>query len=243
MPCSGRSPSGGDASRSLVRAPSGRARRSSSGARYSMPWAAHNSFHAEDDGEVRRSSSVRRRAAWAAMLTWSSWLAEVGVESVEHGMGEVLVLAHQRGGGDFGDHVAGVEAGLGRQERRQVEGQRWGRPSARCAAGRWRRSRRCASAIWSAAKATGSAWKLPPETMSPVPVSTSGLSVTPLASDLQRGGLPEAHQVYGGPGHLRLAADAIRDPARGWSPSRWLSRISDALHQRPPGGATSIWPR
>jgi hypothetical protein len=39
-----------------------------------------------------------------------------------------------------------------------------------------------ASAIWSAANATGSAWKFPPETISPVSTSTSGLSVTALAS-------------------------------------------------------------
>ena len=39
-----------------------------------------------------------------------------------------------------------------------------------------------ASAIVSAAKATGSAWKLPPEITSPVSTKTSGLSETPLAS-------------------------------------------------------------
>ena len=39
-----------------------------------------------------------------------------------------------------------------------------------------------ASAIWSAAKATGSAWKFPPETICPASVSTSGLSVAAFAS-------------------------------------------------------------
>ena len=39
-----------------------------------------------------------------------------------------------------------------------------------------------AMAIMSAAKATGSAWKLPPETTSPVSANTSGLSLTPFAS-------------------------------------------------------------
>ena len=39
-----------------------------------------------------------------------------------------------------------------------------------------------ANAIASAAKATGSAWTLPPETISPESASTSGLSVTALAS-------------------------------------------------------------
>ncbi len=39
-----------------------------------------------------------------------------------------------------------------------------------------------ASASVSAAKATGSAWKLPPEIISPVSGKISGLSVTALAS-------------------------------------------------------------
>ncbi len=39
-----------------------------------------------------------------------------------------------------------------------------------------------ASASMSAAKATGSAWKLPPEMTSPVSSTTSGLSVTAFAS-------------------------------------------------------------
>ena len=39
-----------------------------------------------------------------------------------------------------------------------------------------------ASAIMSAAKPTGSAWKLPPETISPASASTRGLSVAALAS-------------------------------------------------------------
>ena len=39
-----------------------------------------------------------------------------------------------------------------------------------------------ASASMSAAKATGSAWKLPPDSTSPVSANTSGLSETALAS-------------------------------------------------------------
>ena len=39
-----------------------------------------------------------------------------------------------------------------------------------------------ARAIMSAANATGSAWKLPPDNASPVSVRISGLSVTPFAS-------------------------------------------------------------
>ena len=40
------------------------------------------------------------------------------------GVGQVLVLAHQGGAGDLGDHKAGIEAGIGGQEGRQVEAQR-----------------------------------------------------------------------------------------------------------------------
>ena len=39
-----------------------------------------------------------------------------------------------------------------------------------------------ASAIMSAANATGSAWKLPPDSASPLSAKISGLSETPLAS-------------------------------------------------------------
>ena len=89
----------------------------------SMPWAAQ--IASTPRMRLRFSTiGARRRAPWAAMLTWSSWLALVGVESVDRRGGEMLVLAHQRGGGDLGDHQAGVEAGIGGEERRQVEAER-----------------------------------------------------------------------------------------------------------------------
>ena len=45
-----------------------------------------------------------------------------GVRIGRAGIGEMLVLAHQRGGGDLGDHEAGIQARIGRQERRQIDG-------------------------------------------------------------------------------------------------------------------------
>ena len=65
-----------------------------------------------------------------------------------------------------------------------------------------------ASAIMSAAKATGSAWKLPPESASPSSAKISGLSETPLASVAEHvGGV--AQHVEHGAHHLRLAAQAV----------------------------------
>ena len=65
-----------------------------------------------------------------------------------------------------------------------------------------------ASAIMSAAKATGSAWKLPPDSASPSSAKISGLSETPLASVASvAGGL--AQHVEHGAHHLRLAAQAV----------------------------------
>jgi hypothetical protein len=65
-----------------------------------------------------------------------------------------------------------------------------------------------ASAIWSAAKATGSAWKLPPETISPALRLDQRIVGDGVGLDLQRPpGLVE--QVEAGAGHLRVAADAV----------------------------------
>ena len=69
-----------------------------------------------------------------------------------------------------------------------------------------------AMAIMSAAKATGSAWKLPPESTSSLPPRSredQGLSDTPFDSISQRlGGLAE--QVEDRPHHLRLTPEAVR---------------------------------
>ena len=54
------------------------------------------------------------------MLTWSSWLAEVGRLSTLAGCGEALVLRGERRRRHMGDHEAGIEAGLRHQEGRQA---------------------------------------------------------------------------------------------------------------------------
>ena len=68
-----------------------------------------------------------------------------------------------------------------------------------------------ASAIarMSAAKAIGSAWKLPPDRTSRDSLKTSGLSETAFAS---RSIVPaaKADEVEGGAHHLRLAAQRVR---------------------------------
>ncbi len=82
------------------------------------------------------------------------------------GMGQRLVLAGQRRGGDLGDHEAGIDAGIGDQEGGQAAHRRVGQqrraPFGQCAP-----ISAIASASVSAAIATGSAWKLPPDSTSP----------------------------------------------------------------------------
>ena len=64
-----------------------------------------------------------------------------------------------------------------------------------------------ASAIMSAAKATGSAWKLPPDSASSVSAKISGLSETPLASSASVAAAWRSRSAR--PHHLRLAAQAV----------------------------------
>ena len=107
-----------------------------------------------------------------------------------------------------------------------------------------------ASAIMSAAKATGSAWKLPPDSASSVSAKISGLSVTPLASIAERrGGL--AQQVEHGAHHLRLAAQAIgvlhalvadADARRGWR-CRPSARAAPRRSRSGRDGRASAWMR
>ena len=150
-----------------------------SGARKPTPWAAVSNSMPMIWPRLSFISR-RRRAAWQDIETWSSWSAEVGVLSIERGLASALFSLIS---------AAEVTSAIMKPELSPGAGER--------KAGRWklrlgstsRAMRRwamapssaMASAIWSAAKATGSAWKLPPETMAPS-ASTSGLSVTALAS-------------------------------------------------------------
>ena len=65
-----------------------------------------------------------------------------------------------------------------------------------------------AIASMSAANATGSAWKLPPDSASPVSAKISGLSETPLASVVSVAAACRS-EIEHGAHHLRLAAQAI----------------------------------
>ena len=99
-----------------------------------------------------------------------------------------------------------------------------------------------ASASMSAANATGSAWKLPPDNASRVSAKISGLSETPFASVCKRRGRL-AHHVERGTHHLRLAAQAIRVLH-----AIVAGEMRGADARCPPSAraaraATSIWPR
>ena len=104
------SPSGGTSSRRRARAAASGGL-VVSGARNSMPWAAQSasmprmrSRFADHRGEPPRAVGGHRDV----VLLVGAGRGRVGGA----GGGEVLVLAHQRRGGDLGDHEAGVEAGL-----------------------------------------------------------------------------------------------------------------------------------
>ena len=63
---------------------------------------------------------VRRRDPYADMLTWSSWLAEVGMLSTLAGVASCLFLAGQSRGRTVGQHETGIEARVRHQERRKT---------------------------------------------------------------------------------------------------------------------------
>ena len=61
-----------------------------------------------------------RRAACAAIETWSSWLAEVGIEFDARRISALLVLRDESGRRHLGEHEARVEPRVRRQEGRQA---------------------------------------------------------------------------------------------------------------------------
>ena len=171
-----------------------------------MPCAAASSSMARMCA-VLAIIGCRRRAANVAIETWSSWFAR-GRQAVDAGrMRQRLVLAAS---------AAAVTCAIMKPEfsPRRPPGTAAGatrrrRSASRCGARRSRRSRRSRRASSSAASATGSAWKLPPETIAPS-----------LGEDQRvvghRVGLAQQHQrgvaqlVEAGAHHLRLAAQAVR---------------------------------
>ena len=93
-----------------------------------MPCAAASSSIATIV-RVFSAMSPSRRAANVAMLTWSSWLADVGQAVDARRMRERLVLRRERRGGDVRHHEAGVEPGSrtrngGKPRQRRIDQQR-----------------------------------------------------------------------------------------------------------------------
>ena len=124
--------------------------------------------------------SWSRRAPWVAMLTWSSWLAEVGMLSTLAGWASPLFSEVS---------AAAVMPAIMKPlfsplswTRNAGSRLRWGSTSRAVRRSESDPISAMASARMSAAKATGSAWKLPPESTSPESGNTSGLSVTAFAS-------------------------------------------------------------
>ena len=101
-----------------ARAPRATPRPGLSGARKSMPCAAHISSIAST---LRTLRTTRRsfHAAPIAIGTTSSLLPSVGIVSTLAGCDEHLALARERGRRYLRHHEAGIHAGIGRQERRQ----------------------------------------------------------------------------------------------------------------------------
>ena len=187
------------------------------------------------------SIGCRRRAAKVAMETWSSWLAEVGRLSTLAGCASDLFSEASAAAVTCAIMKPRVQARARREERRQARDRRC-RSAARCAARRWRRSRRRRAPASRQASATGSPWKLPPESRSAVafaPAKTSGLSVTALASRTST--CAAWRTVEAGAVDLRHAAQAVGVLHR--------RRLRDALADRAAGEQRakrarrqSIWP-
>ena len=124
--------------------------------------------------------SHRRLPAFGAIDTWSSWLAEVGRLSTLCGWARALLSLAR---------AAAVTWAIMKPEFTPPLATRKGGSCDMCLSiiSEIRRSdsepiSAIARAILSAAMATGSAWKLPPEITSPSAANTSGLSDTALAS-------------------------------------------------------------
>ncbi len=141
------------------------------------------------------------------MLTWSSWFADVGSESTECGCASAL----------FSDaSAAAVTCAIMKPELTPPSSTRnGGRPDRfESISSAMRRSDSApisaiASARLSAANATGSAWKLPPERISPRLREHERIVGHRVRLDQQHAGrMP--HLVDARAHHLRLAAQAVR---------------------------------
>ena len=133
--------------------------------------------------------------------------AEVGIESTLAGKARLLFSLTKSGGGDLRDHEARIDPAVVDQEGRQaahlgIDQHR------RCGAREIEPTSHRAMAMMSAAKATGWAWKLPPEMASSLVREQDRIVGHRIGLDLERArGVGE--QVERGAHHLRLAAEAV----------------------------------
>ena len=156
-------------------------------------------------------------------------------------IGALLVLRHQRRGRHLRDHEAGVQPGL------RASGTPAGPDSAGSTSMAMRRSAsepisQSASAIMSAAKATGSAWKLPPDSASSVVGEDQRVVGDAVRLDRRAsrrpgaaGRAPRPSPAAGSAGSRGPARARRRRGARRGSPSRPSARAARR--------AVSIWPR
>lgn len=180
-----------------------------------------------------------RRAPWQAVDTWSSWLAEVGIESTEAGCDICLFPAVRAADVTSAIMKPGFSPGFGVRKT--------GRPqliagSTSMATRRWAMApvSQTAIAISSAAKATGPAWKFPPETTRPSP-RTSGLSVAALASVRS---VPAAIRRRSRPAPATCGGQRMQQGSCTLSsPSMWLARMAEPASRRDSAAAVSIGPR
>ena len=173
------------------------------------------------------------------MLTWSSWFADVGSESTDAGCASDLFSEAS---------AAAVTCAIMKPELTPPSSTRnGGRPDRLVSiSSAMRRSDSApisaiASARLSAANATGSAWKLPPERISPV-VGEHERIVRDRVRFGQRARGRVAHLVEARAHHLRLAAQAVRIlHARAVHVRRADRAAVRAARGR--SRAASIWPR
>ena len=121
------------------------------------------------------------RAAAQPIDTWSSCIAEDGIESTEAGTASRLSSATIAGLRVLGDHVPGVDARVVGEERRQALPSARRRGTGRCAARRSTPGRRRRSRGSPARTPSGAPWKLPLLSTRPSG-STTGLSMAAASS-------------------------------------------------------------
>ena len=179
-----------------------------SGARSSMPRAAAHQLDGEHT-ESRFATTARSlRAAAHPIDTWSSCIAEVGIDVDARRRREAAVLVDQCGRGVLGDHQARVDARLVGQERRQAVRPRRVEQAVDASLGHRAEVGEQRSRGSPQRGPSGAPWKLPFDVTRPSE-STTGLSIAERSS---RGhdSLDVRQRVPHGAVHLRSAAQRVR---------------------------------